>query len=83
MQNKGFPSGCTAQHSQPALGCASACTAHILYRVETRRIHSQEMPGSEVPLGWVAIFELRYRDGYRSRFLSFGIRMGRNFCHRV
>ena len=36
------------------------------------------MPGKEVPLGWVAIFELRYRDG--SRFLPFGIRMGRNFC---
>ena len=43
-------------------------------------VHSQEMPGTEVPLGWVAIFELRYRDG--SRFLPFGIRMGRNFCHR-
>ena len=26
-------------------------------------VHSQEMPGKEVPLGWVAIFELRYRDG--------------------
>ena len=44
-------------------------------------VHSQEMPGTEVPLGWVAIFELMYRD--RSRFLPFGIRMGRNFCHQV
>ena len=44
-------------------------------------VHSQEMPGTEVPLGWVASFELRYRDG--SRFLPFGIRMGRNFCHQV
>ena len=35
------------------------------------------MPGTEVPLGWVAIFELKYRDG--SRFLPFGIRMSRNF----
>ena len=35
----------------------------------------------EVTLGWVAIFDLRYRDG--SRFLAFGIRMGRNFCHQV
>ena len=34
------------------------------------------MPGTEVPLGWVAIFQLRYRD--ESRFLPFGIRMGRN-----
>ena len=30
-------------------------------------VHSQEMPGTEVPLGWVAIFEFKYRDG--SRFL--------------
>ena len=44
-------------------------------------VHSQEMPGKEVQLGWVTIFELRYRDG--SRFLPFGIRMGRNFCHKV
>ena len=46
-----------------------------------RGVHSQEMLGTEVPLGWVAIFELRYRDG--SRFLPFGIRMGRNFFHQV
>ena len=44
-------------------------------------VHSQGIPGTEVPLGWVAIFELRYRDG--SRFLPFGIRMGRNFCYQV
>ena len=44
-------------------------------------VHSQEMPGTEVPLGWVAIFELRNKGG--SRFLPFGIRMGRNFCHQV
>ena len=44
-------------------------------------VHSQEMPGTEVPLGWVAFFDLRYRDG--SRFLPFGINMGRNFCHQV
>ena len=31
------------------------------------------MPGTEVPLGWVPIFELRYRDG--SLFLPFGIRV--------
>ena len=30
-------------------------------------VNSQEMSGTEVPLGWVATFELRYRDG--SRFL--------------
>ena len=42
-------------------------------RYLSRGVHSQEMPGTEVPLGWVAIFELRYRDG--SRFLPFGIRM--------
>ena len=42
---------------------------------------SQEMPGTEVPHGWVAMFEFRYRDG--SRFLPFGIRMGRNFYHQV
>ena len=41
----------------------------------------KKLSGTEVPLGWVAIFELRYRDG--SRFLPFGIRMGRNFCHLV
>ena len=44
-------------------------------------VHSQEMSGTEVPLGWVAIFELRYRDGFQ--FLPFGIRMGCNFCHQV
>ena len=44
-------------------------------------VHSQEMPGTEVPLGWVAIFQLRYRDGSRS--LPFGIKIGRNFCHQV
>ena len=33
-------------------------------------VHSQEMPCTEVPLGWVAIFELRYRDG--SQFLPSG-----------
>ena len=49
--------------------------------IPSRGVHSQEMPGTEVPLGWVAIFELRYRDG--SRFLPFGIRMGCNFCHQV
>ena len=38
---------------------------------------SQEMPGTEVPLGWVAIFELRYRDG--SRFLPSGIKIGIDF----
>ena len=32
-----------------------------------RGVHSQEMSGTEVTLGWVAIFELRERDG--SRFL--------------
>ena len=39
------------------------------------------MPGAEVPLGWVSIFDLRYRDG--SQFLPFGIsRMGRNSAIR-
>ena len=38
----------------------------------SRGVHSQKMPGTEV-----AIFEVKYRDG--SRFLPFGIRMGRNF----
>ena len=47
----------------------------------SRGVHSQEMPGTEVPLGWVAIFELRYRGG--SRFLPFGIKMNHNFCHQV
>ena len=46
-----------------------------------RGVQSQEMPSTEVPLRWVAIFELRYRDG--SLFLPFGIRMGRKFCHQV
>ena len=32
------------------------------------------MPGTEVPLGSVAIFELRHRDG--PHFCHFGIRMG-------
>ena len=44
-------------------------------------VHSQEMPGTEVPLGWGAIFELRYRDG--SLFPPFGIRRGRNFYPQV
>ena len=50
-------------------------------KYNARGVYSQEMPGMEVPLGWVAIFELRYRDG--SRFLPFGISMGLNFCHQV
>ena len=37
------------------------------------------MPGTKVPLGWVAIFELRCRD--ESQFLSSGIGMGLDFCH--
>ena len=31
--------------------------------LSTPGVHSHEMPGTEVPLGWVTIFELRYRDG--------------------
>ena len=39
----------------------------------TQRVYFQKMLGTKVPLGCVAIFELRYRDGYR--FLAFGTRM--------
>ena len=35
----------------------------VSLKSDARGVHSQEMPGTEVPLGWVAIFELRYRDG--------------------
>ena len=49
--------------------------------LKSQGVHSQEMPGTEVPLGWVAIFELGY--AYESRLLPFGIRMGRNFCYQV
>ena len=28
--------------------------------LKSQGVHSQEMPGTEVPLGWVAIFELGY-----------------------
>ena len=51
------------------------------YCFSPQGVHSQEMPGAEVLLGWVTIFELRYKD--ESRFLPFGIRMGHNFCHQV
>ena len=43
----------------------------------SRGVHSQEMPGTEVQLGWVAIFELRYGDG--SQFLPSGIKIGIDF----
>ena len=32
--------------------------------IQTWGVHSQQMPGTEVPFGWVAIFELVYRDGF-------------------
>ena len=35
------------------------------------------MPGTEVPLGWVAIFEIRYKDRYR--FSNSGIKIGIDF----
>ena len=47
----------------------------------SRGVHSQEMAGTEVPLVWVASFELKCRDG--SQFLPFGVRAGRNLCHQV
>ena len=49
--------------------------------LKSQGVHSQEMPGTEVPLGWVAIFELGYM--YGSRLLPFGTRLGRNFSYQV
>ena len=40
-------------------------------------VHSKEMPRMEVPLGWVAIFELRFGDG--SLFLPSGITISIDF----
>ena len=54
-----------------------ACVAEVV----NRSLKAQSTDFTEVPLGWVAIFELRYRDGFQ--FLPFGIRMGCNFFHQV